>query len=112
MDKMSIVKALLCDENSCGSSSSDFNVSGSKIKIVILQRGWVFVGKFSKQGSLCKLTDASNIRTWGTTKGLGELAESGITSSTKLDKINDVQFHELTTIALIDCDDKVWSKIL
>lgn len=82
------------------------------IKIAILQRGWVFVGKFSQKGSKCTLTDAYNIRRWGTTKGLGELAENGPTADTKIDKINDVSFHELTAVALIDCDEKVWRKKL
>lgn len=109
MNKKDLILALLDDGKN---EDSDFNVSGSDIKIVILQRGWVFVGKFSKQGSLCKLTDAYNIRIWGTTKGLGELAENGTTPSTKMDKVNDLQFHELTSIALIDCDDKIWRKLL
>src|SRR3990167_5340438 len=104
MDKMQIIKALLSE----GNEQSDFNVGGSEVKIAILQRGWVFVGKFSKEGSACKLTDAYNIRTWGTTKGLGELASDGPTESTKLDKVNDVVFHELTVVALIDTDSKVW----
>lgn len=108
MNKLEIVKALLADSTPC--ETNEF--SGSEIKIVILQRGWVFVGRFSQNGSICKLTDAYNIRTWGTTKGLGELANSGPTDSTKLDKVNDVTFHELTSIALIDCDTKVWNKKL
>jgi hypothetical protein len=93
-------------------SKSTFGVDGSEIKIAILQRGWVFVGRFSQEGSRCKMTDAYNIRTWGTTKGLGELAEGGKTDSTKLDKVNDLTFHELTIVALIDCSDVVWNKIL
>ena len=105
MDKLSIVKALL-DEG----KESETEYGGSEIKITILQRGWVFVGRFSKEGSACKLTDAYNIRTWGTTKGLGEIAESGPTDSTKLDKINDVSFHELGIVAMIDCDAKSWKK--
>lgn len=110
MKKLDIVKALLEDEN-VETGAETFN-EGSKIKIVILQRGWVFVGKFSQKGSRCTLTDAKNIRTWGTTKGLGELAEGGPTSSTKLDPVNDVSFHELTVIAVLDCNDKIWGKEL
>jgi|ERR1035437_1773129 hypothetical protein len=110
MDRIALVKALLCEKGDV--CEDGYTAEGSKIKIVILQRGWVFVGKFSQEGSRCKLTDAYNIRTWGTTKGLGELAENGKTSSTNLDKVNDVSFHELTVVATIDCDDKVWSKIL
>ena len=110
MKKLDIVKALLEDEH-C-ESGAETEYGGSDIKIVILQRGWVFVGRFSKNGSVCKLTDASNIRTWGTTKGLGEIAEGGPTSNTKLDKINDVSFHELSVVAMIDCNPKEWKKSL
>lgn len=110
MNKLEIVKALLSDDNSVKGEET-FNY-GSDIKIVILQRGWVFVGKFSQVGSRCTLTNAKNIRTWGTTKGLGEIAEGGPTSSTKLDDVNDVSFHELTIIACIDCNDKVWNKVI
>lgn len=111
MKKIELIKALLNDDKEC--ETNDFNIEGSKIKICVLQRGWIFVGKFSKEGSTCKLTDAYNIRTWGTTKGLGELAEEGpIKDKTNLDKVNDVTFHELTSVVIIDCNDKIWSKIL
>jgi hypothetical protein len=83
------------------------------IKIVILQRGWVMVGKFERNGSECKLHNSSTIRTWGTTKGLGELAESGPLSATKLDKNNGlVEFDYLTVIATISCREDKWKKEL
>lgn len=78
------------------------------IKIVILQRGWVFIGKFSQEGQNCKLENAHNIRRWGTSEGLGELALKGKQSETKLDKVGTVSFHELTTVAVLDCDENVW----
>lgn len=81
-------------------------------QIVILQRGWVFVGNMTKKGSACKLVNAQTIRVWGTSKGLGEIAESGPTSSTKLDPCPEVTFHELTIIATIKCDEKAWQKHL
>jgi hypothetical protein len=83
-----------------------------EIKIVILQRGWVFVGRFVKKGEDCQLTNAFNIRRWGTSAGLGELAAKGPQSETKLDKVGTVSFHELTTVAMIDCDQDVWAKEL
>lgn len=82
------------------------------IVIAILQRGWIFVGRMTKTGSECTLTDAFNIRRWGTSKGLGELAKEGPLSETKLDKVGTVTFHELTTVALIECDQDVWAKAL
>lgn len=80
-------------------------ISGSK-KICILQRGWVMVGNFLREGNDCTLTNASVIRVWGTTKGLGEIALNGPTSSTKLDPCGTARFDYLTTIAVLDCSDK------
>jgi hypothetical protein len=89
-----------------------FKQETSGVKIVILQRGWVMVGRFSREGSDCTLRDASVIRVWGTSKGLGEIALGGPTSSTKLDKAGEVQFDYLTTVAVISCEDSKWEKSL
>lgn len=79
------------------------------IRICILQRGWVVVGKYSQDGSECKLTDASVIRSWGTTKGLGELASGGpISGKTILDPCPDVYFHELVGVFQIQCEATKW----
>lgn len=80
------------------------------IKIVILQRGWVFVGRYSKTGIDCVLENAKCIRQWGTTKGLGELV-AGPLSKTVLDDASTVRFHELGVIATIDCDQEGWAKV-
>lgn len=83
------------------------------IKIVILQRGWIMVGKFERNGSDCKLHDASVIRSWGTTKGVGELAQNGPNSNTKLDPCNGVvEFDYLTVVATIHCEEKKWKDAL
>ena len=82
------------------------------IKIVILQRGWVMIGRFEKDGTVCKLHNAYVIRSWGTTKGLGELALEGKQSNTKLDKCNGlVEFDWLTVVATISCKEDVWSEL-
>ena len=83
------------------------------IKIVILQRGWILVGKFERKGSDCKLYNASVIRNWGTTKGLGEIAEKGPTSTTKLDPCYGiVEFDYLTVVATIAVNEKKWESSL
>jgi hypothetical protein len=87
-------------------------VGGSEIKIAILQRGWVVIGRYSDDGDDGVLNDAYVIRSWGTTKGLGELALEGKQENTKLDKTGIVRFNKLTSVALIDCDDKKWDKKL
>ena len=79
------------------------------IKIVILQRGWVYVGRFTREGNDCKLTNASCIRTWGTTKGLQELV-NGVTSKTVLDKCNGVvEFDWLTVVHTISVNKEKWA---
>jgi len=81
----------------------------SDIKIVVLQRGWIVVGRFEREGTQCKLHNASVIRIWGTTQGLGEIAEDGPTTTTKLDKCKGVvQFDYLTVVLTLDCEAKKW----
>ena len=82
----------------------------SEIRIVILQRGNVIVGRYERDGQYCKLHDASVIRLWGTTRGLGELAANGPTANTKLDPCNGlVEFHELTVVCTIACNPSKWA---
>ena len=85
------------------------SVPSGPIKIVILQRGWVMVGKFSQVNSQCRLDHAAVIRRWGTTKGLGEIADGGPTKNTVLDKTPPVEFHEMTVIATIQCRAEKWN---
>ena len=83
-----------------------------EIKIVVLQRGWVLIGKFEREGTNCKLRDASVIRRWGTTKGLGELSMS-IPKECVLDKCNGlVEFDILTVVLMISVDQQLWQKEL
>jgi hypothetical protein len=91
-----------------------FPVNNDKIEklgtqICILQRGWVFVGNMTKVGNDCYLDNASVIRTWGTTKGLGEIAENGpIEDKTTLDPCPQVKFHYATLVAAIKCREGKW----
>lgn len=74
--------------------------------ICVLQRGWVLVGDLFKNGSEYTLENASVVRIWGTSKGLGELAEDGPLSSTKLDPCPATTFHELTVVLFMKCSNK------
>lgn len=82
------------------------------IRIAVLQRGWVVVGRFSQDGDMCKLSNANVIRVWGTTKGLGEIAIGGPTTKTILDKSPDIEFHILTSVMLINCVRSAWENKL
>ena len=80
-----------------------------EIRIVILQRGWVVIGRWQQNGSQCSLSNAAIIRVWGTTRGLGEIALTGPTSKTILDPCPTLRFHELTVIATMDCVGEKWA---
>jgi len=78
------------------------------IKIVVLQRGWVYIGRFERIGNDCKLHNASCIRVWGTTKGLPELV-NGLTKDTVLDKCEGiVEFDYLTVVFTITVNQSKW----
>lgn len=83
---------------------------GASKEIVILQRGWVVVGDFSKKGSECTIKNGFVVRRWGTTKGLGELAAEGPLANTTLDPLLETKFHELAIVARIKCSSK-WAKL-
>jgi hypothetical protein len=87
---------------------SKIGVTPSKRQIVILNRGWVVVGEYSEKGDECTLANASVVRVWGTTKGLGELAENGPMTNTKLDACPNVHFHKMTMVARMDVNDANW----
>lgn len=79
------------------------------LKIVVLQRGWNLIGRFSQEGTRCFLKNAQVIRRWGTTKGLGELALEGKKKDTILDPTNGVvEFDILTMVLSISAKESVW----
>ena len=80
----------------------------SEWRIVVAQRGWVFVGRYTQDGDEVTLSDAKNIRTWGTTKGLGELAATGPTSKTVLDPAGTVRLHHLAIVVTLDTKVTTW----
>lgn len=77
--------------------------------IVVADRGFVYVGRVEHDGEWCIVTGAKNIRYWGTTKGLGELALGGPTSSTKLDIFGVVRIPARAVISVIDTEEKLWT---
>lgn len=85
------------------------NIKPTKKQIVILNRGWVVIGNYSEKGDECTLTEASVIRKWGTTKGLGELAENGKLADTVLDPTPNVHFHKMTMVARLDVNEAKWN---
>ena len=83
------------------------------LRIVIGQRGWVWIGHMEEEteGNRVVLTDARCIRKWGTTKGLGELVD-GPTAKTVLDPAGTVRLHALGIVATLDASEDGWKAAL
>ena len=79
-----------------------------ELKIVILDRGHVLVGNVKVENDWIETTNASVIRRWGTTRGLGEIAMGGPTPETKLDPIGTVRSPIRALIGLVDCEAGKW----
>lgn len=79
------------------------------VRIVILQRGWVIVGEFERDGMYGRIRRGHVIRRWGTEGvGIGQLTK-GPTEDTILDPLHGVaEFHELTVIQTITCEAEAW----
>jgi len=75
-------------------------IMGDK-RIIVAGRGWVFVGSCEDHddGSVT-IRSAKNIRRWGTTKGLAELA-NGPTPKTVIDDGGTVRCTPIVAIAVI-----------
>ncbi len=80
-----------------------------EIRIVVLQRGWAFVGRYSHDKQEVTISQARVIRRWGTTKGLGEIAEDGPTQKTILDPAGTVSSHELGVVFTMSCNQDKWA---
>ena len=80
------------------------------IKIVVLDRGFVYIGSVKIDGDFVVITGAKNIRVWGTTKGLGELI-NGPLSGTKLDAAGVVRAPVRALILLIDVEQSKWNSL-
>ena len=76
--------------------------------IAVVDRGFVYVGACEHDGQWCVISQARNVRIWGTTAGLGELARSGPTKATVLDAVGTVRVPAHALISLIDTEDTLW----
>ena len=78
-------------------------------EIVVADRGFVYVGDVEVTDDWCVITNAKNVRYWGTTKGLGELAGGGPTAKTILDEVGTVRVPMRGVISIIDSEKKRWT---
>ncbi len=81
-------------------SATSKTVSGTQI--VVLDRGFVYIGKVEITKDFVIIGNARNIRRWGTTKGLGELI-GGPVKDTILDDCGTVKAPMKAVIHFIQC---------
>lgn len=76
-----------------------------KKAIVVIAGGWVFIGNVSidTEGHTV-ITSAVNIRVWGTTRGLGEIALSGLPKDAQCDDYGTVRVPSGMVVFTIDCE--------
>jgi hypothetical protein len=76
------------------------------IKIALLDNGFVYVGLVSIADNMVVIHHARNIRVWGTTRGLGQIALEGPTAETVLDKTGNViaPYHALNHLMDVTLD--------
>lgn len=86
-------------------------MGNAPIQIVVLDRGFVYVGRVTVGGEWITIEQAQNIRRWGTTRGLGELV-NGPTPDTKLDTVGTVLAPLRAVIHLIDVQEAAWASKL
>ena len=84
------------------------NIMPTKKQIFILQRGWIVVGDGAREGEDFLISNAAVIRVWGTSKGLGEIAEHGPTTNTKLDPCPPMMVHHLAIVARMNVNESKW----
>lgn len=84
-----------------------------KLQIVVLPYGNVMVGKVTQQGEIVTISNGYAVRRWGTSAGLGQLANKGPRTETKLDKFyKTVTIHKLNVIFYLDCNITNWAHIV
>ena len=94
-----------------GKPSAEATASSNEgLNIVILDRGFVYVGDVTIAGDWLIINNAKNVRRWGTTQGLGELAAKGPQSETKLDMGGTIKAPLRALIGLLKCEASQWIK--
>lgn len=73
--------------------------------IVVLSHGFVYAGDVSLVGEELVIGRPLNVRQWGTTKGLGQLAVEGPQKDTVLDRCGNIYAPKLALIHIMSVGD-------
>ena len=71
-------------------------------RIIVADRGWVFVGDcIDNEDGTITIHNAKNIRSWGTTKGLGQLKTGPVPDKTVYDDYGTVRCEPIVQINVV-----------
>jgi hypothetical protein len=82
------------------------NVKGPHV--IVLDRGFVYYGDVTVDTDNVVISNAFNIRVWGTTEGLGQLALSGPQKATVLDACGTVVANLRSVNHFLKTDGSRW----
>lgn len=109
---LSDLKAILCPEKAESFLTHAPCPNAGGLSIVVLDRGFVYVGSVVQEGEWLVIHEARNIRQWGTERGLGQLALEGPTKKTVLDECGTVRVNMRAVLHLLACNSslKLWAR--
>ena len=84
-------------------------MQNGSLQIVVLDKGFVYVGNTHVADGWVKIENAKCIRQWGTTNGLGQLASQGPQPKTILDPTPTVRAPLASLVHLIACEESQWN---
>jgi hypothetical protein len=79
-------------------------------QIILGMERWNWVGIVSRDGDYVVINNAYNIRRWGTTEGLGEIALKGPRPDTILDFYGTVRIIVFGVVGSVECAEEPWAK--
>ncbi len=81
------------------------------LQIVAVDNGFVFVGQTVVNGEWVEMYESSNVRRYGTTKGLPQLAAEGPLRETQLDPIAGLlKFPLARLVFVMECNKDAWAQ--
>lgn len=83
--------------------------SESQWKIIIAERGWVYVGRSRRDGDYLVISECWNVARWAP-GGLGRLAKHGPVDNDTLYDYGTIRLHVLAVPGgAVECNDEVWN---
>ena len=82
------------------------------LSIVVVDRGFVYIGFCSHEGDDLRITRCRNVRYWGTDAGLVQLINDGPTPKTKIDaEQKSVYLPRRAVISIHPVEVSAWKKL-